>query len=820
MTLPAAFAPLGKLRRFVTYRLDPDLDRPGKTHKRPTNWRTGETCNAHDPANQCSYDEAFATGRPVGFVFVAEDGYFFIDIDSAYDGVNWSPRAIELVTLLGGAAVEVSQSNTGLHIIGRGVIPDHACKNIHEGLELYHTKRFVALTFKDAKGSVDFDGTAQLAVIVPALFPPAQGGSDVVGWGDGPVEGYTGTADDAELYKIMMASGKKDPEKVFGDKCSMSDFWHCNVDKLAKAFPPTGNGDYDASSADMSFFNNLAFWTGKDPERMRRLAWDSDLWREKWEREDYLETTILKACAFTTNVFTPKPAPVPPGAAGEAIPPSPGPTPHPDNEGPQQAAPADTGPTILLRTGRDYLTTEDQIAFFAGCVYVTALHKIWVPGTGDLLDKPRFDVVYAGHTLTIDGQGQKTTDSAWDAVTKSRVYVVPVVDRTCFRPEHPAGAVIREDGRSLVNIYIPINTPKKAGDPSKYLNHLRKMYPVERDFEILMSWKASVIQNPGMKAQWWPVLQGVEGNGKSLEDRVMSFCVGSRYSHLVNPDAMAKTGNQFNSWIQGNLYVGFEEIYVQQRRDFLESLKATVTNSRVTIEAKGVDQATGDNRINGMMFTNHLDAVPITTDTRRYCILYSSQQTAADLIRDGMDGAYFPDLYDWLNGRGIYAEHGENHGYAIVNQYMSTLAIAVELDPAKLCVRAPETSSTNASLRHSLGRAEQEVLEAIAEGRQGFSGGWVSSMALDRLLDGIRAPVARNKRADMLRMLGFERHPGLGEGRVNNTIMPDNGKPTLYITTGHLSASLDDPVLIAKAYTAAQTPAKGHADNVAQFNKT
>ena len=36
-----------------------------------------------------------------------------------------------------------------------------------------------------------------------------------------------------------------------------------------------------------------------------------------------------------------------------------------------------------------FLTPAEQIGFFAGCVYVTDLHKIWTPGNGDLLDKPR-----------------------------------------------------------------------------------------------------------------------------------------------------------------------------------------------------------------------------------------------------------------------------------------------------------------------------------------------------------------------------------------------------------------------------------------------
>lgn len=103
MSLPPSFAPLAAYRRFVTYELIPDPDRPGKTIKRPTDVRTGLYCKVNDPAHQYGYDEAAATGRPVGFVFHKDDGFFFFDIDGALEaapggGYRWSALAVELGT--------------------------------------------------------------------------------------------------------------------------------------------------------------------------------------------------------------------------------------------------------------------------------------------------------------------------------------------------------------------------------------------------------------------------------------------------------------------------------------------------------------------------------------------------------------------------------------------------------------------------------------------------------------------------------------------------------------------------------------------------
>lgn len=780
--------------------MEPDPDRPGKTIKRPTDVRTGLFCNSNLAEHQYSYDEAVATGRPVGFVFDRADGFWFLDIDGAAVNGQWDAQAVELCNELAGAAIEISQSGTGLHIIGRGAVPAHSCKNIPAHLELYTHNRFVALTGRAAVGDAGRDLTPAITAIATRFFPHNPHG-EIAGWSAEPVEGYGGPADDAELLRAAMASGKKSAAAAFGaDNVTFADLWTADADKLAAKWP-NPSGGYDASMADAALAGHLAFWTGKDNERTRRLMLQSALARQKWDdRPEWLETTILKAASVVKNVAT----------AREPVPP-------PGVETPPPGSIAATTAIAMRLAGREYLSSSDQIAFFAGCVYVVDLHKIWTPGSGDLLDKSRFDVVYAGHIFPVDGQNDKTTDSAFDAFTRSRVFEAPRVDRTCFRPEYPAGAVIREDGRSVVNTYMPIETKRIAGDPSRFLNHIHKLLPVGNDAKILLHYMARCARSPGFKSQWWPVLQGAEGNGKSLAERVMAFCIGARYSHLVNPEAMAKTGNQFNKWITGTLWVGFEEIYVNNRREFLESFKATVTNDRVPIEGKGTDQTTGDNRANGMMLTNHREAVPVNTDSRRYCILFTAQQSADDIESDGMGGNYFPDLYDWLYGRGEYAELGVNYGMAVVNEFLRTMELEAELDPARLCQRAPVTSSTALALSYSLGRAEQEIQEAISEGRSGFAGGWVSSIAIDRLLDTIRAPVARSKRRELMITLGYDYHPGLVDGRVVTIVAPDHAKPRLYVAKGHLARELSDPLAIGKAYSAAQQSAANNATASERF---
>ena len=467
------------------------------------------------------------------------------------------------------------------------------------------------------------------------------------------------------------------------------------------------------------------------------------------------------------------------------------------------APPAQATPAAI--TGETLLLPAAQVGYFAGCIYIAGLHRVMAPD-GQMYDQQRFNAVYGGRSFVMDATNARTVRSAWECFLESQAIAFPKVDGCMFRPERPSGAVITLEGRRYVNMYSPIETRKVDGDPEPFLRLMTKMLPDARDRDILLTYMASMLRNPGMKFQWWPVLQGAEGNGKTAFIRLMQHCVGKRYSHLPNTGEMAKNGIKFNAWIVACLFLGFEEIYVPGRREFLEELKPVVTNDSLQVERKGVDQTMEDNRANGLMCTNHEDGVPVTTDTRRYAIFYTAQQRAADKLRDGMTGDYFRDFYDWCYGRGVYAAGGENYGFSVMNWWLRTQYILkAEFDPAGACQVAPRTSSSDAAIRASLGPVEQEILEAIEAEQQGFRGGWISSVALDRLMENTGKRIARNQRRRILQTLGYDWHPHLRDGRTTHgTLIDGGGKFRLYIKAAHSDRVLTDSKAIVDKYVADQ----------------
>lgn len=859
--IPEALQAFCAYPQFILWKLD---TRDGKSVKLPVDYRTGHVANAHDPAIWLSADHVFAVAAGnygVGFVFTKDDPFFFLDIDNCLAGDTWSPLALEVCDMLPGAAVEISQSGRGLHVFGMYTSkPEHSSKNIALGLELYTSGRFVALTGTQAAGSAALDCTDALAAVIQKYFP-ASGAAVGVDqeWTDKPVAAWAGIEDDDAL--IEKAQNSESSQAVFAGAATFRKLWEADEDALGVSYPDTSRA-YDASSADLALAQHLAFWTGNNCARMWDLMWRSELKREKWNREDYLVRTILRATSrqesfhnvgrvnneiadaygapklrassdkqrnFATNVRAEKLAAC---NGDDALIRQLCSTGGPNmtakfwldnrDKTPQELAamitPLKVAPVATVtgqpkdKSGYQFLSADLQKEYFVGCCYIQDRNGILIP-SGAVLSRDQFNATYGGFVFQMDESRDTTTKKAWEAFTESQVVQFPKVESGAFRPELGRGEIILEEGRHLVNVYVPILTERKDGDPSRVLNHLAKLLPDPHDQQIILSYMAACIQYKGVKFQWAPLIQGVEGNGKTLFTRCVAFAIGERYTHL--PMA-AEISEKFNAWLFGKLFIGIEDVYVpEHKREILETLKPMITNDRLPMRAMKQSQVMGDNRANFMFNSNHRNAIHATKNNRRFSVFFTAQQEVEHLKRDGMDGKYFSRLYNWLRAE----------GYAIFANYLAEYKIPDELNPATECQRPPKTSTTDEAIKASLGGIEQEIAEAIDEGRPGFAGGWISSLAVERLLVSKRADrtIPPGKRRELLQTFGYDWHPALKDGRVNSLIALDLGKPRLYIKAGHPAGSLGSPAQVVKEYVRAQeAAARGISDagqGVVEFPK-
>jgi hypothetical protein len=776
--LPAPLAALGAYRQFIVYLLAPRDDGSGKMDKFPFDPRVNRVASAHDVTIWLSFVEAVAEatkrgeGFGVGFVLTERDPFWCIDVDGAYQNGEWSAVALQLFNYFKGCAIEISQSGTGVHIFGSGIPPAHRCKNIIYGLEMYHSLRFIALTGNGAIGDAGMDATSLLQGAVDAYFPAtSERETGPQEWTNEPDELWRGPTDDNDLLRRAMQS--KSVASAFGVKASFADLWSANESILAQTYPPDpGNRKgiaYDESYADIALAQHLAFWTGRNCDRILNLMQQSKLVRSKWERPDYLPRTIMRAVSRQIDVLQDKPMELPSAVASQDS--------------------VVEHPSVAVVTGETFLGIDGQYTLFEGCVYVRSHHKVFCPG-GFMLKPEQFRVHFGGYQFTMSMDNGKVTRDAWEAFTQNELFRCPKVESTCFRPNLTPGAIVNVNGHAFVNIYWPVVVPSAEGDPSLFLDHLARVLPNERDRSILLAYMAAIVQFKGVKFQWSPLLQGVEGNGKTILSKCVAEAIGERYVHWP---VASKLANQFNSWMANKIFYAVEDIYVPDaRREIIEELKPMITSTRFETEAKGIDQVMIDICGNFIFNSNHLDAIRKTANDRRFCILYCAQQHVSHLSRDGMTGDYLPKLWDWLRAE----------GYAIVTHYLNNYAIPDELNPAKGAQRAPESSSTPEAIANSAGAVEQEIAEAVEQGLPGFCGGWVSSIFFDRLLERLQLArrVTHRRRKEILEGMGYVVHPALHAGRVDNVVSPDGGKPRLYVLAGSLASQVTDRAAVAHEY--------------------
>lgn len=754
----------------------------GKPAKIPFCFKTSRKIDGQDPANWTTYAEAKALNKNVGFVLTKDDPYFCIDLDNAFVDGAWSKHIDRILSWFPGAYVEVSHSGKGLHIFGKciGGFPEHR-KKIKFGndeVELYTSGRFIAFSEQGTSGKYNTDLTKNLHEFIRVVMPPDE--STVTG-GVERYGGYLirdrewlGPDDDDELIKRMLTSNPS-PESVITGKATINDLWTANEKVLAESYPD-GEGGYDSSSADAALFAHLAWWTGKDGPRMERIARSSALMRTKWDdHRNYLSGpryTIHNACDRCNSVY----------------------------RDPKQVEKLETDDSNS-RIGPQLMDMDAQINHFKYCVYIVDRNRIFTPenekikGSGGILDRERFNAVYGGFIFALSRVGKSTTKQAFEAFILSQGHRFPRANTSCFKPQYKLGEIIKIDGLACVNTFIPANVEIGTGlvGVDDFLLLLRALFPDKDVYERYLCFIAAIVQYPGIKFKWCWIIQGVEGNGKSTIAKCVAYAVGRKY--VFKPQA-ADLGNKFNSSFREKLFIQVEEIDTVNKREAFEVLKTMITEDWIAYQAKGIDTIMGDNVSNWNMTTNDPYAALITLDGRRYAYHKCPQQEKWHLLRDGLDGPFFNRIYDKLDNKG---------GLANVAGYLMRYPIPDHLNPAKLCQRAPETTSTAEAIENTQSAAHGEIREAIGQELPGFCGGWVSSYSVTELLESknLARYFPLKKRRGIMKDLGYVPAPWMANGRASKKIPSEgNIQPILYVLE---NMSYGD-VLSTEDYIKAQSP--------------
>ena len=151
---------------------------------------------------------------------------------------------------------------------------------------------------------------------------------------------------------------------------------------------------------------------------------------------------------------------------------------------------------------------------------------------------------------------------------------------------------------------------------------------IER-LEYFLNW-LSYILNTSYKTRNCIVLTGVQGSGKGvLYDYIIRPAFGDKYCEkLLRRDIKSN----FTGLLHNKLFVVVDEMDKRSSYEILDKIKSYITDTSITIERKGIDSFTTENKFNMMIFSNSTVPVKVEQSNRRFSVFRSDVQ-----IKDVID---------------------------------------------------------------------------------------------------------------------------------------------------------------------------------------
>ncbi|PMP04567.1 hypothetical protein BCS95_05470 [Vibrio breoganii] len=245
-----------------------------------------------------------------------------------------------------------------------------------------------------------------------------------------------------------------------------------------------------------------------------------------------------------------------------------------------------------------------------------------------------------------------------------------------FDPSNRAGA-------HYLNMWSGFTAEAIEGDDrlDNIMWHLRNVVCNGDDdhFYYLLAWMAHTIQKPHEKTGVCVVLKSeARGTGKSTVSKLMEKMLG--FNSMRVQDTKHLLGS-FNSHLANKLFITVEESFWSGSNKDAGKFRTLITESTITIEAKGKDAVEVDSFHRFLLCTNNDWAVPQTRDERRFFVLEVSEEYAQNkeyftkLHKDIDSPEAIGQLFNFLSNYDLtpYDLHKAPRTEAVQQQVMESL---------------------------------------------------------------------------------------------------------------------------------------------------
>jgi hypothetical protein len=401
-----------------------------------------------------------------------------------------------------------------------------------------------------------------------------------------------------------------------------------------------------------------------------------------------------------------------------------------------------TGDTMSAVTARQltrYENPENKRApkWLDGFVYVEKDKIFYHVENRMELDAEAFNARHNRFMMTQKDRLEGRSAPEHTAVQASlNLWEIETVYRRMYMPHEDQFFVY--NGQRFVNFYTEVgipDMPEKLNSDEKAAiarvkAHLRHLFPVERDWKLLLDWLAHIVQTR-RRSSWMPLMQGTEGDGKTFFAHLLKHVLGWENVAIVPGEALEE---KYNHFMEGALLVFFEEVRLHgaDRYSALNRMKPWITNQTINIRRMLRGSYEIVNTASLLAASNHKDAIPAGANSTRYFPIFSRWQTRTALKKfNERNPEYYKELYATLEHAGA------------LRKWLMDWEISEEFDPD---ARAPESSSRAEMVALNESDEETAFDEALAEStRLDFCDTMLdSALVSDLLMDkGAEAPYGR-----------------------------------------------------------------------------
>lgn len=270
--------------------------------------------------------------------------------------------------------------------------------------------------------------------------------------------------------------------------------------------------------------------------------------------------------------------------------------------------------------------------------------------------KQGFDAMYDRKALTKkDVLEGRTAPSSSASALALNLYKIPTIQGRRYMPgEDP---MFTNSEGTFANTYPEHEIPElpetlRPRDKiaiRRVKDHIRHLLTDKRERRIFVDWLSWIVQNPGQHANWSVLLQGVEGDGKSFFGFLLRAVMGPSNVQMLNAHILE---SPFTDWVVGQCVTCIEEVRLikaHNKYELINRIKPFITNNVIEVHPKGKAAYDAINTTSYLLFSNFRDALPLDSDGRRFCVMFSQWQDKRklDAFKDE-NPDYYEELYATL----------------------------------------------------------------------------------------------------------------------------------------------------------------------------